>query len=71
MYIGYNKDLEENNKDNAVGPVKKDGDDGLNGGELGAKSEGEEHHEEEDGPEGRDWHPCHGLGVGDECQAGA
>ena len=38
-------------------PVEEDSDDGLDSGELGAKAEGQEHHEEEDRPEGRDWHP--------------
>ena len=38
-------------------PVKEDSDDSLDSRELGAKAEGQEHHEEEDRPEGRDWHP--------------
>ena len=50
--------------------VEEDGDDRLHGGELGAEAEGEKHHEEEDGPEGGDWHPGDGLGVGDEGEPG-
>ena len=37
--------------------VKEDSDDSLDSRELGAKAEGQEHHEEEDRPEGGDWHP--------------
>jgi len=37
--------------------VKEDSDNCLYSRELGAKAEGQEHHEEEDRPEGGDWHP--------------
>lgn len=37
--------------------VKEDSDNSLNSRELGAKAEGQEHHEEEDRPEGGDRHP--------------
>ena len=48
--------------------VKEDSDDCLDSRELGAKAEGQEHHEEEDRPEGGDRHPRDGLRVGDESQ---
>ena len=48
--------------------VKEDSDNSLNSRELGAKAEGQEHHEEEDRPEGGDRHPRDGLRVGDESQ---
>ena len=37
--------------------VQDDGDDGLGGGELGPKPQGEQHDEEEDGPDGGEGHP--------------
>ena len=49
--------------------VLEDGDNGLCGGELGAKPEGEKHQEEEYRPEWRDWHPGDGLRIGNECQS--
>ena len=49
--------------------VLKNGDDGLRGGELGAETKGEKHQEEEDGPEGRDGHPGHGLRISNERQS--
>ena len=51
--------------------VNEDGDHGLCGGELGPEPEGEQHQEEEDGPERRDRHPGHSLRVGNEGQARA
>ena len=51
--------------------VSEDGDHGLGGGELGPEPQGEQHQEEEDGPERRDGHPGHSLGVGNEGQARA
>ena len=48
--------------------VEEDSDDCLHRRELGAKAKGQEHHEEEDRPEGGDRHPRDGLRVGDESQ---
>ena len=52
-----------------VGELVDDGGDhSLHDGELAVETEGEQHEEEEDGPEGRDRHEGHCLGVGDEGQ---
>ena len=50
-------------------PVEKNGDDGLNSGELGAKPKRQEHHEEENGPERGDRHPGNRLWIGDKGKA--
>ena len=49
--------------------VLKNSDDCLGGGELGAETKREKHQEEEDGPEGGDRHPGHGLRIGNERQS--
>ena len=50
-------------------PVEENSDDGLNRGELGAKSKRQEHHEEENRPERRDRHPGNRLWIGDKGKA--
>ena len=51
--------------------VEHAAEDRLGDGELRVEAEGEEHGEEEDGPEGRPGEAGHQVGVRDEGQAGA
>lgn len=46
----------------------QDGDYGLCSGELRPKPQGQQHHEEQDGPQRGDWHPGYSFGVRYESQ---